>query len=163
MKNPFLAGFKLNLVKVSESRTVTDVSELHKNEGVILKYETINKTYHVEQQEKLTTLYKISYKNNVIFGELSSTSHSVLLYIMYNLKKDTDFINLKIDILENLLKLTKPTIIKAFKELIDAAIITKRSQSEYWINPHFIFNGNRIDYYNRECPECIETSAILNK
>jgi DNA-binding GntR family transcriptional regulator len=61
------------------------------------------------------------------------------------------------------MNVSRPTLLKAIQELEDVAVICKKSQSDYWINPHYIFKGNRIKYYQTNCPTCIEIKAELIK
>ena len=44
--------------------------------------------------------------------------------------------------------------------MIDNALIARKSNSEYWVNPLFLFNGDRIKFYQEHCPECVEEIII---
>ena len=52
---------------------------------------------------------------------------------------------------------------KGLKELQDNAIISKKSQSVYWVNPFFIFKGNRLKFVEDKCKECVEIVNNIQK
>jgi predicted transcriptional regulator len=79
------------------------------------------------------------------------------------MKPDCDFINLKTEFVCKKMKISRPTLTRAISQLIDIGVLCKKTQSEYWINPFYIFKGNRIKFYNKTYPDCIEVSCKLNK
>jgi len=158
--NPFLQNFKLNVVKVNTTYYETKTSDI--SDGYVGKYKKVEESFLAEQQDK-TSVYNIPNINNVLFKALDPRSRDLFLYIIYNIKKEEDIINLKLDAICSLTEMSKPTLIKSINILIDNAIICKKSQSEYWVNPFYIFKGNRIDYYNKQCPECIDIVANVFK
>lgn len=105
-----------------------------------------NKKY---QKEKTNTiLYHHNDINSILFDCLSHRGRDMFLYIIYKIPKNSDFITLKHSIVRKHLKISKPTIIASIKELIAANILHRKSQSEYWINPDFLFNGDRVEFYS---------------
>lgn len=158
--NPFIKSHELKLIEVREERKMVDSSNI--SEGIIMSYETVTKTYLAEKQSKVS-VYEIPYVENILFNEIRSGGRDLLLYIMYNLKDDYDFINLKFDKVCKEMRISRPTLSSAIQQLKDVAIICRKSQSEYWINPTYIFKGNRIAYYQKYCPDCISVVAKVNK
>jgi predicted transcriptional regulator len=94
---------------------------------------------------------------------MKSNGRDLLLYIIYNIKENEDFINLKLDKICGQIKTSRPSLIKGINELSDVGIITRKSQSNYWVNPHFIFKGNRIEHYYKCCPESVSIISETNK
>lgn len=158
--NPFIQNYKLKLVEVNEVRKMVDTSNI--SDGIITSFETTTKTYMAEQQKKIS-VYDIPYIENILFHELSSSGRDLLLYIIYNLKEDCDTINLKAEAVCKEMNISRPTLIKAITQLKDVAVICKKSQSEYWVNPMYLFRGNRIAYYHKHCPNCVEIVAKVKK
>jgi len=158
--NPFLQNFKLSVIKVNTVYYETKTSDI--SDGFVGKYKKVEESFLAEKQSK-TYVYEIPYIENILFKTMSSCARDLLLYIIYNLPKDQDFINLKTEKVLSILNISKPTLIKAKNQLEESAIICSKSQSEYWINPFYLFNGNRIDYYNKQCPDCINQVAEVVK
>lgn len=154
MKNPFVHDFRLKLVEkpLKKYKTVKSKDSI---EGIITSYETVEETIKIEQQTK-SLVYYIPYIENVLFDELKSSGRDLLLYLIYNIKPNMDFISLKLQKVSKEMKCSKPTLISAIKQLVSIGLICKKSQSEYWINPHYMFKGNRVHYYQTHYPECIE-------
>lgn len=151
--NPFVNQelFHLKVVKIIENNEFN-----YTNEGSITEFkETRTKTYYAEGQEN-TSVYNISYVDNVLFKSIGAAGRDILLYIIYHLKKDIDFINLSYSRISTAISISHTTIRKGLQDLSDNAIIAKKSQSEYWINPYFIFKGDRKRYYSINYPESID-------
>lgn len=158
--NPFIQNFKLKAVKVIDKYNETRTSDI--SDGVVGKYKTVTEWYLAEQQEKVS-VYDISYIENILFQELKSSGRDMLLYIIYNLKKDTDTIDLPIEKVCKKISISRGTYYNGVTQLIDVGIICKKQTTTYWINPFYIFKGNRINYYNKQNPDLIEIVAAVNQ
>lgn len=157
--NPFLWSFKLRVIKIKHSRNMVDAKHVNENEGIITEFTKEDVNYMIEEQRK-TSLYRLPFIDNVIFTELDGNGRSLLLYIAYHIQKDKDYINLKTETVCKAMNISRPTLIKAIHQLIDLGAISKRaSRSEYWVNPQFIFNGNRIRFIQTVKSDCIEFVA----
>lgn len=152
--NPFIQSFKITVIEKDETYSVARTGDII--DGVVTKYQKVTDTIQFEQQSKVSVYY-IPYIENVLFKELKSNARDLLLYVVYNIKQDTDFISLKHDKVCKEMFCSKPTLISAIKQLADVAIICKKSQSEYWVNPHYIFKGNRMKFYAAYYPDYINT------
>lgn len=160
--NPFLQNFKLALVKVYETYHETKTSNVD-TDGHISNFRTIIESYYMEQQEK-TSVYKIPYAKNVIFKELGSAGRDILLYIMYTIKTNQDIIELHHNKITAEVGISKSTLYNGIQQLIDIGVICKKFKSDYWINPLYIFKGDRIAFYTKQCGEdCIDIVATINK
>lgn len=153
MKNPFLQSVRLKVYVTESKQLVIDTKDLNSVKS------TIN-TQQEFEKDPFTKLYNSKPFLNV-FKQTSDTASKIFLYIAYNLDKDTDVISLDADqVMEFVGIKSTTTYYKYIRELIDNAVITRRSNSEYWVNPLFLFNGNRIDYYKEHCPECLDIINI---
>lgn len=159
--NPFISqeSFELKLLEIKKTSYKIDTSSIPKDGIIVGDYETVTRSFLVEQQKK-TSLYYIPYMNNILYKELTSRSRDLLYYIAYNLPEDQDFMNMKHSIVCRNMAISKPTLIAALRELSEVAIICRKSQSEYWINPHFIFSGSRVNFFKEHYPNKIK---IVNK
>lgn len=92
--NPFIQNHKLALVKVHQVIKTVDTNDI--SDGIILNYQETTKSYCAEQQNK-TSVYDIPYIESVLFTQMSSKGRDLLLYIIYNIQSDTDYITLKLD------------------------------------------------------------------
>lgn len=158
--NPFIQNFKLNVVKINTSYFETKTTNI--SDGIVGKYKKVEESYLAEQQDK-TSVYHIPYIENILFKELKSSGRDLLLYIIYNIQKDDDTINLSADKLYKEMSISKSTYYTAISQLIDVGIICKKNNSTYWVNPFYIFKGNRIDYYHKHCPDCVNVVAEVKK
>lgn len=153
MKNPFLQSVRLKVFVTESKQVVLDTKDLNSVRS------TIN-TQQEFEKDPFTKLYNDKPFLNV-FKQTSDTASKVFLYIAYNLKRDTDVIELNAEsVMEFVGIKSTTTYYKYIQELIDNAVITRKSNSEYWVNPLFLFNGNRIDYYKEHCPECLDIINI---
>jgi hypothetical protein len=150
--NPFIQAFPITVIEKNQSYSVARTTDIV--DGIITKSQKVTDTVQFDQQSKCSVYY-IPYIENVLFKELKSNARDLLLYIIYNIKSDIDFINLKQDKVCKEMFCSKPTLISSIKQLSDVAILCKKSQSEYWVNPHYIFKGNRIKFYTNYYPAYI--------
>lgn len=160
IKNPFLFSSSLNLIKMEETYYEADTRNIH--DGVVMEAKKVTKTFHIEEQEK-TSVYYITYRNNVLFKELTSIGRDVLMYIYHNIKTNEDTIDLPSKKLCNDMGISIATYYRGIRELIDIAVITKKEKQIYWINPHYVFKGDRIKFYADKCPECIKVVNTIKK
>lgn len=153
MKNPFLQSIRLK-VFVTESRLhIIDTKDVS----------TVKATMNTQKEfekDPFTKIYNEKAFMNV-FKQTSDTASKIFLYIAYNLKQETDVILLNAEsVMEFVGIKSTTTYYKYIQELIDNAVITRKSNSEYWVNPLFLFNGNRVEYYKEHCPECLDIINI---
>lgn len=158
--NPFIQSFKLKVIEVYSEQTFANKNDIQ--EGIITRFKKEISSYYTEKQEK-TSVYEIPYVENVLFKELNSIGRDILLYIIYNLKPNEDTINLKTDKVCKEMNISRPTFSRGINSLKDIALICNKEQSIYWINPYFIFRGNRINYYKKNCADCLEIVAKINE
>jgi hypothetical protein len=145
-KNPFVQSpdFKIRVKKKITKQFVFSYGELQKPEKT--SYSTIESVQLIETQSK-SSVYQFPYDNNVIFKELTSSGRDLFLYLVYNLRPNQDWIRLPQEFVCTRMNISPPTFYKAIANLTDNAIIVKKKKGEYWINPYFLFSGNRVTYY----------------
>lgn len=147
--NPFLASAKIRLLKKkSIIRNTTNT-----NESVSQLYSETTMTSLIEV-DTFTKNYKYSRQLGLI-KDLSPLGCRLYIYILYKLKKDQDYINLKRSRVSKDLGISTSGIGLAIGSLVDSGLLCKKSQSEYWINPIIMFNGNRKAYFIKQAPDMI--------
>ena len=149
--NPFINSFRLRVVKKTVKGPIEEAPSL-----VIGTHRQFVETRYVEQQ-RYSRLYYIPYVEDILFKrDMSSKGRDLLIYIYYNIKKDCDFIEIKSSKVCDEMCISRPTLYRAIQELVDSSIITKHRGFVWWVNPMYIFNGDRINFYNERCPSCID-------
>lgn len=155
IKNPFLQSARLRYFIKQDQKTVFDT---HGSEPTSVKGHFI--TQQEFEKDPFIKLYNDKSFFNV-FKQTSDTASKIFLYIAYTIPKDKDsMILIPEDVMGFVGIKSVTTYYKYIQELMDNAVIARRSNSEYWVNPHFIFNGNRIAFYKENCPECLDAINI---
>jgi len=158
--NPFIQNFKLKLIRLNTKKFTVNPNVA--GDSVVGSYEKIERSLLVEQQKK-TSVYAIPFIENVLFKEMGPPGRDMLLYLIYNLDKDADIIKLKTEKIKLKVNISRATMYKGIEQLISSGVICKKAAAEYWVNPFYVFNGNRIKYYETQCPECIEVIHTIEK
>jgi len=137
--NPFVVDKKIYVIELlKKSRLKSkDNSEIH----------SYSETYKVDR-EYCSKLYRSKENQKTIFS-LSNSGLKLLLYILMHIQRKTDTIELLPEKIELITKMKKDSFNRARSELVKNKIImkTKGRARIYWVNPHFIFNGNRSNFY----------------
>lgn len=141
--NPFVQNIKLNILQVNDNYVL--VSDKNPN-GPMPKKLIIPNHYFIEQIQR-TSVYHLPNIIDVIFKQLKPSGRDLFSYITIKLKKDYDFIDLIHRIVCNDIGISRGTLHSGIISLSQAGIICKRDAKSYWINPLYMFNGNRIDYF----------------
>ena len=120
--------------------------------------------YLVDQDKKIS-VYKHSHAviDALLFGSLTQKGRDLFLYIMYHLPEGKDYITLRISDVRANTGISRNSIVSALKDLKALNIISSKSQSVYWVNPHYFFCGNRIKFYRGSNPEAIVVKSIVRK
>lgn len=151
--NPFIVNqdFHLRLVDVYKR-------SISKSKG---KTTEVTEKFFVEEQKSIT-VYKPGNNEvftNLLFKVMSKNARDLYLYIIATLGEDRDIVSLPMKDISELLEFKKSTYYNVIQELKDIAIIADYKKQDYWINPYFFFRGDRISYYQEQCPDCIKIVA----
>lgn len=120
--------------------------------------------YLVDQDKKIS-VYKHSHAviDALLFGSLTQKGRDLYLYIMYHLPEGKDYITLRISDVRANTGISRNSIVSALKDLKALNIISSKSQSVYWVNPHYFFCGNRIKFYRESNPEAIVVKSVVRR
>lgn len=145
-RNPFVANSgSLKYHRKTSKKVVSYDGDVdYKHSGTV-----ISTSYLVEAHRK-TSVYCPTTKqmDAMVFRMLTSKARDVLWYITIHLTEDCDYIRLPYETLMKTCKLSRNSIMLALKELKASGLIAPKAQSVYWINPAFLFRGNRLRYYS---------------
>lgn len=158
--NPFVRHNPIQALNVSKEIIYEEVGSI-KLQGDAHKS---NRNFLIDRTRK-TSLYIDSYKHldEILFQNLTPTGRDMLLYIMVHVTENQDWINLKLDDVRKATGISKNSIVTALKCLKAAGIIALKSQSVYWVNPFYIFKGNRIKFYQDIDTTLINTFSVKKK
>lgn len=153
-RNPFVSGANtLKYYKKTSERVIAyDEGADYNHSGTIIK------SHYLVEAHRKTTLYCSTTKtmDDIVFRDLSSKSRDLLWYIMIHITEDQDYIRLPYDTLIATLRMSRNSVMLAMKELKENNFIVAKSQSVYWVNPAYIFRGNRLKYYSKIDNDIIE-------
>jgi hypothetical protein len=162
--NPFLYNNKLDLVKVVENQYLGKSNSFDLDGHVTdhAKITTIVATRFVERDRKVS-LYKVENVKGLI-AALTPMATKLYLYITLSLGEQMDYVKLTLTEVQKELNIgSKNTLYKAIEELESYSIIAKKRNGEFWINPFLLFNGNRIDYFQKNYPENVNIAATIKR
>ena len=146
--NPFLKNFPLKVLLKQHTTYEVEFKDIDTSGRMAKEVKT---PYRLDTQKK-TNVYYIPYIENVLYDELSPSARDVFLYIIYRIPENQDWIELPYSKLMKMLRIkSNKTIATSLQLLVDNAILIKKSQSAYWVNPHYVFKGNRLKFYEQHC------------
>jgi hypothetical protein len=134
--NPFTGTFDVNIIR-------THIIERPNGYGITPE----DHYFDVEQLSK-TSIYKNMSVAILLCQKAKPVTSKLFLYILYELlKPNKDFILIDPKLTQSRLDISRASLYSAISELSDFKVITrKKGRNFYWINPEYIFNGNRIAY-----------------
>lgn len=152
-ENPFLQSvnnkIRTNLKKVKSSEIISDpdlnketvkhvLDENDKLKDVDMRIGKIKR----KQVADFTLLY---FDNKIDYIDFSAAALRIVFFIMYEkLALGMDFIVIDPKEISRVLKINKNTTYDALLELINARVIDKRNEYNWWINPNYFYRGNRL-------------------
>lgn len=148
--NPFLNNLKIEVTEISDGKRFVNDDGVMLPEITKVEYKT---HLHVFTRDK-------NYRSTI--DKLTVAGKSLYLYIQSRLEPSDDFIEINKD---NYLKTNNVKSIityrKAVNDLIDNNIIIKMGtyQNVFWVNPHFLFCGSRINKF----PKNLIVKSEVNK
>lgn len=150
-----------NFFAIQQTNIYQTVTKYYQpSDGIVRSTYEVSSKITKEQQQK-TSVYINDEINSKLFTNFSSNSRSLILYLIYNLKSQKDFIKLNPRQVQKIIYISPDSYKKAINQLIDEKLIYPKSitikSEEYWINPHYMFKGARLLYFIKNYPNQIIT------
>jgi len=160
--NPFLLmeKFKILLIE-SESKTLNIDNRNVSPDGIGTSLSSTNRNTFYTDLHKNTRVYRPDGILNLIFPSpdeevvdggigLNKNGRDLLLYIFYRLQRNVDYIDLTQNKVCKIMDIKRCTLSKGIANLTDNMFIMrmKNERSKYWVNPFYIFCGDRKWMYN---------------
>ena len=156
MMNPFLSSLEITVI----NKKTIKVETTKINENTVEIENTTTSTKPIETQS-FTKSYHYPRQLGFI-KELSVAGCRMLLYIQMKLKSEHDYIELKRTTVAKDLGISENSASLGIYNLVDNGVLAKKSQSEWWINPFILFNGNRLKYVKENNPKAIKAVDDYN-
>ena len=101
---------------------------------------------YAKRQTKQSASFTIVYNNpHLNFRDLSGCALKIIHLIWEKkLAIGSDFVVLDVNECCVELSVTRPTVVKAFVELVRNKVLHKRNDYNWWINPNYFYAGNRL-------------------
>lgn len=157
--NPFCINYTLELLKF---KSTIDFSKEEKESSELIKEKDYNESFYVEKQKKVSIYdYKEDHKH--IFSFNNKFTIHLYVFIIKNIKENEDFIKMSFDLVKKQIKISRKSYYECIKELKESSYIHNKCQGYFWINPAFIFKGNRITFFENNYPKNIKVvHTVLN-
>lgn len=161
--NPLIRNSSIKLLRVKQEEVYT--KHYPQDSSIKLNSSTRKEIseYTIESETKVGLYHKPNgYSASQIILHLSGGACQLFLYISYVLPKGQDWIAFKVVDYCEQTGMSKMTVYKYLDELVTNLLIAKKQNGQIWINPNYIFNGNRVEYFQENCPDCIETIEVVS-
>lgn len=146
-KNPFLFGLKIPGRKkfVTDNLSVDNTSE--DSNTKVSNRMSISRGYWADTMEK-GSIYR-SDEFDELWEILDHNSLILVMYIQYRIGYNKDAIRLDTPTIMKAIKVKSRSIAyKVRDSLIEVNVIARTTRNgEYWVNPHFIFKGSRVNTF----------------
>ena len=125
-----------------------DVIEYRKETTQYVSEASLITTKHSSfvERERPIKLYRYGELSDLINKLKHRYSHRLLTYIYDTIAENSDTIKLDRELIYQVVGLGRSTYYKAIDELLALQLIAKKSQNVYYINPNFLFKGDRIKF-----------------
>jgi hypothetical protein len=139
--NPFL-NKKIDVVEFTDNYQCSVMIPSRYESGKKLTTNMLIPNYYYADKDPKCSIYVT---DEVIdkLTSLSGTAKNIFFYILKHLKSGKDVINLDYKKIMPLLNISANTYYGCIESLEKEGFITKKHTKDYWINPHYFFNGQR--------------------
>jgi len=118
---------------------------------------------YIKEKQGKVSIYRVM--NNEVYTEflfsLNRPARDIFLYIIANLGENKDYIKLDPEIVCRKTGLSRNYYYSGLKSLKDNQVIINKKRAEFWINPYYLFRGDRVEYYKSRVPDKIKIAAKI--
>lgn len=145
--NPFLVNNPIEVVSKSRSQKSVNMDDIP-TQGEIkgsVKVTEMTSSFLIDRVTPAKLYMKAEFFEQYV--ELSVAGMKLLHAILYRLPVKKDIIDINISEYAQLMRCSIRTVYSGIYDLTDRGFIVKRKGTEYWINPHRIFKGDRTSAF----------------
>lgn len=162
-ENPFLEAKAYDLAKNSKTKRVTN------KEGGVLVHPTTGEItaniagFWVAEEVDSSKFVKLFVNGVKAFSNLTTAGAKTFEYVYYEIQRNIgkDKIYLNHNVITEDSKLRKATFYKGLSELIEKKFLAPTTLTGwYWINPDFVFNGDRLSFVKTYIKKKAEDTQI---
>lgn len=151
-KNPFTDKFAMNVIDQKYGKTV----RYFRKDGIVVSPEgevlsegelIMGKEHRVDKDRFI----KVYVESLMLFTDLSKRAVLLFAHILKRLEKGKTIVYLVVGEMCGSMEISEPTYYRALSELLAANVLARHASSSvmYFINPTYIFNGDRMTVVNR--------------
>ena len=151
--NPFVCDQPIIIHRSNKSSTVIDIKDVPSGDDIISNPTIYNVStpYVLDRANNVKVYTDSTYRKCKM--QMTGNANKLLIYISETLRWGDDYIKLHGTKSSNFMKeaniSSMTTMRKCIEELVRYGFICSGlKQGYYWVNPHRIFNGNRVKTYN---------------
>lgn len=151
--NPFTGSFNIRVIRKYHNEATL--------RQILIEGADKKPYYDIDLADR-TSLYMNVHITEFLMHHAKPNTLKLYLHIIYRcLKKDQDYIDLKVKEIMELLQVSKNTVYAAVEQLCEFKVLSvRKGRNVYWINPELLFKGNRATYIDENAPECIKVAKI---
>lgn len=144
--NPFINDLRITVTKIV---TETELVGIRKNEEVVVEVvgeaAILNKFY--AEVENYTKIFQAA-EHRKALSLLPARAKELVIWLIFEMKPSKDYVIINIERYKKENRCSHSTYLRAINDLWKANIVAPTTwQAVYWVNPAFMFNGNRINKY----------------
>lgn len=141
--NPFLFNAQIEVIQYRR-KSIEYISD----PGVIATQTSV-----FVEREKPIKLYRFAELSALLGSLKNKCTYRLLLHIYDNIAENSDTIKLEREVIYEATGLRRTSYYDAIHELLSLQLIAKKSQNVYYINPNYLFKGDRIKFMTKRLGE----------
>lgn len=148
-ENPFTGSYKIKTI-----RTYYNQDNLRK----LLETNTDSKAYYEYETTERITVFPNKDFMDLLLTQAKPITLKLYVFILNNcLRKDYDFIELKVKDVQAYLGVSRMNLYKGIDELRSFRFMAPRKgRNVYWLNTELAFSGDRIKYLYNTAPDAVK-------
>lgn len=138
--NPFVQNIKLDVIQLNTA--LTSNKSLGSEGGTT----SMTLSRLVERVDR-TSIFKVEGIDELMFKDLGPSGRDLLIYITYHLPKEKDYIQLIGKPVCIAMEISRGKLQAGLNQLTTHGLIARRDIKTHWINPIYMYNGDRVKYF----------------
>lgn len=145
--NPFVRNARIKVADALSSSKNVNLKDIPRDGEIATNVKVTTTSSKFTVDRVLPSKTYIDEETFILFMKLSPAGRKLLDVIFYKLQKNSDIVDIGAVNCSAIMECSVRTFYSAVLDLVELGFIVKYKGSEYWINPHLIFKGNRPEKY----------------